>query len=159
MVTAIKEAQRGPTAIRLRNIRLELFRKLNKTRQAGPTPPAEGALDWEEVEKAVIKKLLANDAAHCEQLFSAILAAEADQGKRELNWDFGEGQETLSLTTLRPEAEALITLTDEQNWGGSAHFLRDQPTPALLRQLSAASRLSHFRIAEQVLQEDRKSVV
>src|ERR1019366_4967108 len=72
-----------------------------------------------------------------------------------LNWDFGEGQETLSLTTLRPEAEALITLTDEQNWGGSAHFLRDQPTPALLRQLSAASRLSHFRIAEQVLQDDQ----
>jgi hypothetical protein len=159
LIIAIKEAQRGPTAVRLRSIRLELFRKLNKTRQATPTPPAEGALDWAEVEKAVIKKLLANDAAHCEELFAAIVAAEADQGKRELNWDFGEGQETLSLTTLRPEAEALITLTDEQNWGGSAHFLRDQPTPALLRQLSAASRLSHFRIAEQVLQDDQTGEV
>lgn len=108
-----------------------------------------------DVEKAVIKHLLQNDAAHCQQLFTAIVQTEADQGKRELVWDFGDGQESLGLTTIRPEAEALIALADDQTWGGTAHFLRDQPTPALLRQLSAASRLSHFRITEQVLQDDQ----
>lgn len=45
LLLAIKEAQRGPTAARLRSIHLELYRKLSKTRQAPPTPATEGALD------------------------------------------------------------------------------------------------------------------
>ena len=159
LIVAIREAQRGPTAAKLRNIRLELYRKLTKARQTTTTPPPEGALDWSDIERSVIERLLAHDATHCEQLFSAIEATEADQGKREFSWDFGDGLETVSLTTLRPEAEALITLTDEDKWGGAAHFLRDQPTPALLRQLSAASRLTYFRITDQVWQDDQTGEV
>lgn len=155
LLVAIREAQRGPTAARLRRIRLDHFRKLGRTRKGRTETVPEHALDWSDVERAVITHLLTRDAIHCEQLFAAIAATESEQGRRELFWDFGEGQETLSLSTLRPEAEALLALTDTETWGGVAHFLRDQPTPALLRQLSAASRLSRLRIVDPVLQDDQ----
>ena len=155
LLSAIREAQRNSTAERLCLIRLDHYRKLTKTRRGRPAPRPESSLDWSDVEQAVIAHLLARDSVHCQQLFSTIVETDPEQGKRELAWDFGEGQETLSLAVLRPEAEALLTLIDAETWGGAAHFLRDQPTPSLLRQLSAATRLSHFRLTETVLQDDQ----
>ena len=154
LLTAIREAQRGPTAERLRRIRLDHYRKLTWTPRPRPLPPTESSLDWSDVERAVVDRLLGKDEEHCQRLFAAILEAEPDQGVRELLWDFGDGQETLSLATLRPEAEAIITLGGPDIWGAAAHFVRDQPTPALLRQLPA-SRLTYNRPGEIVFTDDQ----
>jgi hypothetical protein len=155
LLTAVREAQRSATAEHLRRIRLDHYRRLVRTRRERSEPRPEAAMDWSDVERSVIARLLSRDAAHCERLFAAIAATEPEQGKRDLVWDFGEGQENLSLTILRPEGEALSTLTDAETWGGAVHFLRDQPTPSLLRQLSAASRLTRLRLTDNVLQDDQ----
>jgi len=155
LLATIRDAQRGSTAARLKRIRLDHYRRLCRTRRERPDTPPEATLDWTDVERAVISHLLVRDADHCQRLFNAIAETEPEQGRRELAWDFGDGQESLSLAVLRPEAEALLTLTDTETWGGAAHFLRDQPTPSLLRQLSAATRLTRLRLTDSVLQDDQ----
>ena len=155
LLATIREAQRSATAEKLRRIRLDHYRKLVKTRRERTEPRPEAAMDWSDVERAVIARLLARDADHCERLFTAITETEAEQGRRDLVWDFGDGQENLILPVLRPEGEALSSLADADTWGGAVHFLRDQPTPSLLRQLSAASRLTRLRLADNVLQDDQ----
>jgi len=155
LIAAIREAQRSATAEKLRRIRLDHYRKLVKTRRGRTEPRPEAAMDWSDVECAVIARLLSHDADDCERLFTTITETEAEQGKRDLVWDFGDGQENLSLPVLRPEGEALSSLADAETWGGAAHFLRDQPTPSLLRQLSAASRLTRLRLSDSVLQDDQ----
>jgi hypothetical protein len=58
---------------------------------------------------------------------------------------------------LRAESEALLTLASDSTWGGVAHFQRDQPTPALLRQLRV-SRLTPMRPGETVFTDDQSGV-
>jgi hypothetical protein len=157
LIDAIRAAQRGPTPERLRAIRLDHHRLLVKTRGPKPPPPAVGGLEWTDVERKVIDRLLTRDQDHCKRLFEAISATTPDQGERELDWDFGDGPESLSLDTLRPETAALLTLADDASWGGVAHFQADQPTPALLRQLPA-SRLTQMRPAETVFTDDQSGV-
>ena len=154
LLAAIGDAQRGCTAERLRAIRLDHWRKLRTTRPNRPEPRPEATLDWSDVEREVITLLLTRNTAQCESLYTRIAGTDAIQGFRVLPWDFGEGEETLSLATLRPEGEALLGLADSETWGGAAHFLREQPTPALLCQLGT-SRLTRFRTTQVVFTDDQ----
>ena len=154
LISAIQDAQRGATPERLRKIRLDHWRILQQKR-AGAAPVArQASFDWAAVEGAIVNKLLDKHEDDCVALFDAIAAIDVVDRFRELSWDFGNGIESLELESLRPEGEALLSLTDAEKWGAVAQFSREQPTQALLKQLQA-SRLKEMRPEIVVLEDDQ----
>lgn len=156
LIPSIREAQRSGIPDNLRNLKLHLFRKLQKIKLRGDSPPpTQAALDWADVEKFIISCLLSDHQQSCIDLYSAIISCEPEQGTRDLRFDFGNGEELLVLPVIRPECEALSLFASPDILGGAVHFHHQQNTSSLLRQLSAATRKYFLNFDARIFQDEQ----